>query len=87
MYSLGYQGLHVSWVLSALPVQFPMPGCLPLIAAILMQKFPGKQSCLKSSSEAPHDKLHLAKKSQGYFSEGTTPSKTEIQIFETQSRF
>ena len=29
------------WVFSALPVQFPMPGCLPLIAAILMQKFSG----------------------------------------------
>ena len=35
-----------------LPVQFPMPGCLPLIAAILMQKFPGsvKLTCPEKQS-------------------------------------
>ena len=44
--------LVFSWVLSALPVQLPMPGCLPLIAAILMQKFPGsvKLTCPENQS-------------------------------------
>ena len=36
-------------VLSALPVQLPMPGCWALNPAIIMQKFPGTENpiCLK----------------------------------------
>ena len=39
-----------SWVLSALQVELPMPGCMALTAAILIQKFPGsvKLSCPES---------------------------------------
>ena len=35
-----------------LPVQLPMPGCLPLIAATLMQKFPGsvKLTCPENAT-------------------------------------
>ena len=45
------------WVLSALPVQFPMPGCLPLIAAILMQNFQGsvKLTC-------PENQCHIMRR-------------------------
>ena len=44
--------LLFSWVLSALPVQLPMPGCLALTAAIVMQKYPGsvKLTCLENQS-------------------------------------
>ena len=49
------------WVLSALPVQLPMPGCLPLIAAILMQKFPGsvKLTC-------PENQCHIMRRLENW---------------------
>ena len=45
-----YSCLVFTQVLSALSVQFPMPGCLALIAAILMLKFPCsvKLTCLEN---------------------------------------
>ena len=53
--------LVFSWVLSALPVQLPMPGCLPLIAAILMQKFPGsvKLTC-------PENQCHIMRRLENW---------------------
>ena len=45
------------WVLSALPVQFQMPGCWALTAVILMQEFPGsvKLTC-------PEKQCHIMKR-------------------------
>ena len=53
--------LVFSLVLSALPVQLPMPGCLPLIAAILMQKFPGsvKLTC-------PENQCHIMRRLENW---------------------
>ena len=47
--------LVFSWVLSALPVQLPMPGCLALTAAILTQKFPGSVRADMSRKSVPHN--------------------------------
>ena len=49
------------WVLSALPVQFPIPGCWALTAAILMQKFPGsvKLTC-------PEKQCHIMRRLENW---------------------
>ena len=53
--------LVFSWVLSALPVQLPMPRCLALTAAILMQKFPGsvKLTC-------PENQCHIMRRLENW---------------------
>ena len=49
------------WVLSALPVQLPMPGCLAHTAAILMQKFLGsvKLTC-------PENQCHIRRRLENW---------------------
>ena len=53
--------LVFSWVLSALPVKLSMPGCLPLIAAILIEKF---QESVKLT--CPENQCHIMRRLENW---------------------